>query len=1115
MGIRVALHHTTHYTYDRPVTLAPHVVRLRPAPHSRTPITAYSLKVSPSEHFLNWQQDPFGNWQARFVFPKLARELKVEVDLVADLTTINPFDFFLEEYAETVPFEYDAVTRQELLPYLAQLPGGPRFHQLVNRVRDDIVRPDRRTIDMLVDINQLVQRTLRYDIRMEPGVFSPEETLTRGHGSCRDFTWLAVNLFRHLGYAARFVSGYSIQLVADVKPVEGPVGVSEDVTDLHAWTEVYLPGAGWVGMDSTSGLFCGEGHIPLACTADPGSAAPITGSYTWSAEDEDDKVEEKFFFAMNVQRIEDRPRPTKPFSDAQWEQLIECGDRVERALVEGDVRLTLGGEPTFVSMDDPEGDEWNTAALGPTKRGFADRLARRLMKRFAPGGLLHHGQGKWYPGEPLPRWAFSCYFRRDGEPVWRDPQLFAEDERSYGHGEVQARAFMDALVARLGVDPAHVIPGYEDVFYYLWKERKLPVNVDPFDAKLDDEQERDRLRRIFQQGLSSVVGYALPLRAGYARDELRWSSGRWFLRDERMYLIPGDSPMGLRLPLDSLPWQAPVDVELQLPRDPIAPRTELPSRTALGEPRSLRVGTGAARRESGKQPAPPRGQSMSDLIRTALCIEPRGGTLRIFMPPVLALEEYLDLVACIEETAAHLSLPVQLEGYQPPRDHRLNQLQVTPDPGVIEVNIHPAHSWREVVSNTTALYEEARECKLATDKFMIDGRHTGTGGGNHITLGGPTPADSPFLRRPDLLRSLTGYWLNHPSLSYLFSGLFVGPTSQAPRVDEARHDSLYELDIAYDVLRNREDAPPPWLVDRVFRHLLVDVTGNTHRTEMCIDKLYSPDSSSGRLGILELRAFEMPPDVRMSCAAQLLVRGLLAKFWSEPYDQRTVRWGTTLIDRFMLPHFVMQDFRDVLRELNHAGFPFQESWFAPQYEFRFPLHGRVVADGVEIELRQAIEPWHVLGEQPGGGGTVRYVDSSVERLQVLVRNMTHPRHVVTCNGRRVPLHPTGTAGEYVAGVRYRAWQPATALHPTVPVHAPLVIDLLDAWSERSLGGCTYHVAHPGGRAHDVFPRNALEAESRRVARFFPFGHTVGHAPIPPLDRSEEFPLTLDLRRAPP
>jgi uncharacterized protein (DUF2126 family)/transglutaminase-like putative cysteine protease len=1111
MAIRVALSHVTHYQYDRPVQLGPHVVRLRPAPHSRTAVTAYSLKVTPGEHFLNWQQDPFSNWQARFVFPKLTKEFKVEVDLVADLTTINPFDFFLEEYAEKVPFSYEAALRRELIPYLEQKEEGPKFAELVERVRRDIMRPERRTVDVLVDVNQLIQRALRYDLRMEPGVFEPEETLTRGHGSCRDFSWLLVNVLRHVGFAARFVSGYSIQLRADQFAIDGPTGVLEDVTDLHAWTEIFLPGAGWVGLDATSGMFCGEGHIPLACTADPGSAAAITGSYGWHKNKEDDELEERFSFSMKVTRIEDRPRPTKPFSDAQWDALVACGDQVERALSAADVRLTMGGEPTFVSIDDPDGDEWNTTALGPTKRKYADELVRRLHRRFSPGGLLHHGQGKWYPGEPLPRWAFSSYFRKDGEPVWRDPALFATEVPVKRYGEPEANLFVRALAKRLGVGDKFVLPGYEDAFYYMWRERRLPINVDPFDSKLDDEMERARLRRVFQQGLDTTVGYLLPLKAGWERDRIAWTTGPWFVRDERLYLVPGDSPMGYRLPLDSLPWTLEGDAFAHYDRDYAAPRIKLPSRKELSEPKPNRA------QDAAKMPGlpPQKGESASSswLTRTAVCVEPREGTLHVFMPPLVMLEEYLDLTAAVEDTAADLGLVVRLEGYHPPQDPRLQRLQVTPDPGVIEVNIHPAGSWREVVSTTNALYEEARESRLATDKFMIDGRHTGTGGGNHITLGGPTPGDSPFLRRPDLLRSFTSYWLNHPALSYLFSGLFVGPTSQAPRIDEARNDSLYELDIAFGALPQRDGgAAAPWLVDRIFRHLLVDVTGNTHRTELCIDKLFSPDSGAGRQGLLELRAFEMPPDVRMSCAAQLLVRGLLAWFWREPYERPVVRWGTTLIDRFMLPHFVSQDFRDVVFDLSKAGFPFDLSWFAPQYEFRFPLVGRVAADGVELELRQAIEPWHVLGEQPGGGGTVRYVDSSVERMQVLVRNITSPRHVVSCNGRRVPLHPTGTAGEYVAGVRYRAWQAPTSLHPTVPPHAPLVFDILDEWSERSLGGCSYHVAHPGGRAHDQLPRNALEAESRRIARFFPFGHSQGSRPIPPVEKSGELPLTLDLRR---
>ena len=1151
MSIHVALKHVTRYRYDRRVALSPQVVRLRPAPHCRTPILAYSLKVEPAEHFINWQQDPFANYLARLVFPEKTTEFTVTVDLVAEMAVYNPFDFFLEPQAQQFPFAYDAAQRAELAPYLATEPLGPRL-------ADYLAAIERRpvpTIDFLVALNQRVQGDISYLIRLEPGVQTPEETLAKRSGSCRDSGWLLVQILRQLGLAARFASGYLIQLAPDEKALDGPSGAEVDFTDLHAWCEVFLPGAGWIGLDPTSGLLAGEGHIPLACTPQPGSAAPISGAV--------DKAEVEFGHEMSVTRIWESPRVTKPYTEAQWAEVLALGEQVDAQLRAGDVRLTMGGEPTFVSVDDRDGAEWNTEALGPTKRLRAQELVQRLRAEYGSGGFLHFGQGKWYPGEQLPRWALSIYWRADGQPCWQDPTLFADERENHQYDSRDAQRFMAALTRRLGLSDEFVQAGYEDTFYYLWRERRLPVNVDPFESRLEDEMERSRLRRVFQQGLDAVVGYVLPIKKAEGPELAGgpWVSGPWFFRDERMYLFPGDSPMGYRLPLESLPWVKSSDYPYHIEHDPFAPRASLPAAARLREQYAGQPGVpgyaphapGGGFAEGGTVgvqvwPAPGDGlppapglplsarperfQSAHWVTRTALCVEARdprrangpsaeaqgqaGGVLYVFMPPLQRLEDYLELLAAVEACCVELGVKIVLEGYGPPRDPRLKLLQVTPDPGVIEVNIHPAHSWGELVRHTEFLYEAARQSRLSSEKFMLDGRHSGTGGGNHFVLGGATPADSPFLRRPDLLASLLAYWHNHPALSYLFSGLFIGPTSQAPRVDEARDDQLRELEIALgEIARATEihgEAMPPWLVDRTLRNVLVDVTGNTHRSEFCIDKLYSPDSSTGRLGLLELRAFEMPPHARMSIVQQLLLRALVARFWRQPYREPLVRWGTALHDRCLLPSFVQMDFDDVLEDMGRAGYAFDAQWFAPHFEFRFPKIGEFSARGVHLSLRGALEPWHVMGEEGSAGGTVRYVDSSLERLELKVTGLIEPRHRITVNGVSLPLQPTGRAGEYVAGVRYRAWHPPSALHPTIGVHVPLVFDLVDTWMQRSLGGCQYHVAHPGGRNYQTLPVNAYEAESRRLARFFAMGHSAGRIEAAPPQPSLEFPFTLDLRR---
>jgi len=1125
MSIHAALHHKTHYRYDRLVTLGPQVVRLRPAPHCRARILSHSLRVTPAKHFLNWQQDPQSNYLARLVFPEPTREFLVEVDLVAEMAVFNPFDFFLEPQAERFPFQYDPSLDHELGPFRLKDPPGPLLAKLLAGLAGQLPAhagvaagtedPRPRTIDFLVGLNQRLWREIKYVIRLETGVQTPEETLAKASGSCRDSGWLLCQLLRHLGLAARFVSGYLIQLAPDAKSLDGPSGPERDVCDLHAWCEVFLPGAGWVGLDPTSGLLAGVGHIPLAATPDPQSAAPITGLV--------ETCECELSFEMAVTRIHESPRVTKPYTPEQWREIDSLGRQLDAELARQDARLTMGGEPTFVSIDDMDGPEWNTLALGPMKRRLADQLIKRLRGRFAPGALLHYGQGRWYPGEPLPRWALACYWRKDGEPIWENASLFADEAKNYGFGEKRAEAFIYALVERLGCGGKWVLPAFEDAWYYLWKERRLPANVDPFQSNLQDEMERARLAKVFEQGLDRTVGFLVPLRRGGPAEAPRWVSGPWFLRRERCYLLPGDSPMGFRLPLDSLPWVSAGDEPAVIERDPLEPRAPLPPRQAFlavpgpvraearGEPAGWPADRGTAGESDWPAREPRRGESAAWVGRTALCVEPREGRLHVFLPPAARLEDFLDCIAALEETAAGLDTPVVVEGYPPPFDARLNVLKVTPDPGVIEVNMHPTASWEEMVRQTEGLYEEARLSRLGTEKFMMDGRHTGTGGGNHIVLGGPTPADSPLLRRPDLLRSLVTYFQNHPSLSFLFSTLFIGPTSQTPRIDEARNDSLHELEVAFTQVPDRAGQAPPWLVDRLFRHLLIDASGNTHRAEFCIDKLYSPDLAGLRLGLLEMRAFEMPPHARMSLAQQLLLRALVAKFWQQPYRHRLVRWGTDIHDRWMLPHFVWSDFADVIQDLQGNGYPMKLEWFAPHFEFRFPELGDLEVRNIHLEVRQALEPWHVLGEEPGPGGTVRYVDSSLERVQVKARGLVDSRHAICVGGAALPLHPTGTNGEYVAGVRYRAWQPPSCLHPTLGVHAPLVFDIVDTWNGRSIGGCTYHVAHPGGRHYETFPVNAREAESRRLARFFRSGHTPGpmRPRIPPASR--EFAFTLDLR----
>ncbi|MGI8458012.1 MAG: DUF2126 domain-containing protein [Propionibacteriaceae bacterium] len=1103
MTTTVALQHTTTYRFDRPVGIGPHVVRLRPAPHTRTAVRSYSLQVAPAEHFLNWQQDPFGNYLARLVFPRPAQELSVSVSVVAELGSSNPFDFFVEPYAETYPFgfgdrsAYDPQLAADLEPYLrppddptprmdAWLAGLPE--------RYDALQTPRRTIDFLLGLNRAVYDTVAYSVRMEAGVQTPDVTLERAVGSCRDSAWLLVAALRAHGLAARFVSGYLVQLASDDPSTGGP---TEDFTDLHAWAEVYLPGAGWIGLDPTSALAAGEGHIPLAATPHPVSAAPITGAV--------DPCEVTLEFSNTVARVHEEFRPTKPYAEDQWAAVLALGDRVDARIAAQHLELTQGGEPTFVSVDDMTSPEWTVAADGDDKRAKAEALATKLFDRYAgAGGLVQRSQGKWYPGEPLPRWQIGLIWRVDGEPLWTDPALLADPAVSSRKGDhAAAEQLASALTADLGLPARQARPCYEDPLAALASEVRLPAGP----RTPDEDAGPDLVTRL--DALQHPVAWAIPLQPAWWSEG--WASADWRLRRGRIVLVPGDSPAGQRLPLDALAWQDPdfAGEESYLSRDaPLPTPADGPRPSAVVVP-------------PGEAPA-----------RTAVVVQARDGVVHVFLPPVEKLERFLELIDLLDRACAATGIPVVLEGYGPPPDPRIRQLLITPDPGVIEVNVHPTASWRELVELTETLYDDARELRLGAETFGHDGRHSGSGGGSHITLGGPEPAKSPLLRRPDLLVSLLTFWQHHPGLSYLFSGRFVGPTSQAPRVDEGRSEVLYELEIAFDEIDRLttgafderdevRESGRPWVVDRALRHLLTDLTGNTHRSEFCIDKLYSPDSLRGRLGLLELRGFEMAPHARMALVQSLLVRTILARVAEAPFRAPLVRWGTQLHERFLLPHGVAADVAAVVADLNAHGFAFETAWLDPFVAFRFPTVGASRIDEVTLELRTAIEPWQVLGEENSAAGTSRYVDSSVERLQVSLAGAVPGRHLLTCNGVPVPLTGTQDPAVQVGAVRFQAWQPWSALHPTIELQSPLVFDLVDVGSRVSLGGATYHVVHPGGRSYDSPPVNAAEAEARRARRFEPMGHTGGELDVTALlagQRAQQGPgprdyvMTLDLRR---
>ncbi|MGE0547767.1 MAG: transglutaminase family protein [Kofleriaceae bacterium] len=1069
--MRVLIQHRSKYAYQVPALLGPQVLRLCPADHARAKIDSYKLTIEP-EHRLHWQRDPHGNRLARVTFKAGQRveTLDIGVELAVDVRPVNPFDFLVDDRVKQMPFSYPDGLSGELAPFLDTSDPAYRIGRNATELLKSVPWSG-ATIEVLVKLNAAIRDQISYVIRDEPGVWTPEETVTNGRGSCRDVAVLLVSLLRARGIAGRFVSGYLVQLADEGMIPNEPKGVTRDVVDLHAWAEAYVPGAGWIGFDATSGLLCGEGHIPLAATASPASAAPLTGT--------SDSVAE-VTFSTTIARLGHEVRPTAPYPEAVWSELLAASDRADASLAAAGLEVWIGGEPTFTARDGQSRPEWQTGALGDDKWQRGRQLAAQLRDRLAPGGFVLHRMGKHYPGESLPRWALDVIGHRDTRVLW-PPRTLPDAGTT-----TSAREVGEAIANALGIAGA-LHPAYEDPWQLLRVEAQLPIEIDPRTAGLDDPEERRRLAAIIDRGVGSVVGWVMPLIC----DRGNWRSERWTFRRAQLFLVPGTSPIGLRLPLAALGPGGPS------PSWPAA-TVEDPRRELSREQQWMRAADSPI-----DSAAPQLG------VRTALAIEPRDGQLWVFVPPVATFDQHCQLIDSIDRARQITGHQIHLEGYPPPPAPERLRFSVTPDPGVVEVNVSPQASGRASAALHAEVFDAALSCGLTAERYLLDGRAVGSGGGNHVTIGGPTPDRSPWLQRPDLLASLITFIQHHPALSYAMTGMFVGPTSQAPRVDEARHDALDELELA---LPRLFASPPAWQIDALLRHLLVDVAGSTHRAEISIDKLLDPQTPHGRQGLVELRAFEMPPHPRMAAAQVVLVRAMLASFAAAPYHHPLVRWGGELHDKFLLGYWMWRDFEDVLGHLARHGIALPVAAFRPFVELRCPIVGTLQVGDAAIEVRNAIEPWHVLGEEVTATGTSRYVDSSMERIELRTFGLDEERYAVSVNGVAVPLRRAGGRDVRVAGVRFRAWCPLHALQPHLGIHHPVRIEVVDTWAKRGVAAAGYHVWHPEGRAFDAPPLTRVEAAARRAQRFTIEGPSASPR-LRSISPDPHHPYTLDLRRA--
>ena len=1098
MTLRLALTHRIESRFDQPVLPSTHWLRLRPAPHTRARVEAYSLRVEPGAHFINWLRDPYENHLARLDLPQPTSHLTLTVEVILELAVSDPFDFLVESFASSAPFEYPEQLRKELTPYLAPGASGPRFAAWLAQLD----RRPRYVIEFLDTINRAVQERIAVEATVRAGAIDVEALLASSRGAPWELAWLLTLSLRGVGLAARFVSGYRI--------IAGPATAAAAAASLHAWSEVFLPGAGWVGLDPATALFTNEHYVPLAGVPDPLGALPWVGDREARTEWQQEAV---------TARVLAPAAAPWPYADSVWSDLTALGRKIEQALRASDVALTVARSLSFVSVTDPAAPEWNTVALGPGKRHVAQALLAALRARAAPGGMLHVGQGEWYGGESLPRWRLSCCFRADGAPVWRDPARLAMPLADASAAPPDARALAEQLARALGLPASALLPAYEDGLHQAWRNGRVPVPA--------AEDLRDPLRRrALAERLSAVAGepagYVLPLRW----DEVSacWRSGTWVLRRARLYLAPGDSPLGYRLPLDSLAAEEDAD-------DPFVERCQFEPRAPLPELH----GEVSARLTQidavGAQVSPPADarSAAGAAPRTALCVQVRDAALHVFLPPVTHLEHYLELIAAIEAAAESLQVTVRLEGHEPPADHRLRRFTLDPDAGVLRLQLPETASWSEQVALLELAYEEAARLGLAAQRLLADGTRQPPGGGSAVILAGTTAADSPFLQRPHLLRSLIVYWQRHPSLSYFFATRMVGDGGRAPRPDEGRAETSYELGIALE--RIAPDARlPPWFPDRILRHLLADPAGDMRRAEWRVDELYDPARASRRLGRVTLRAFETAAHAQLAALQSLLVMALVARFVRVPDGRELVPWGAALHGRFLLPQPLWQDLDEVLRELAAVDLPLPLEWFAPFLELHFPVLGTVQIGAITLELRVAHESCPVLAEEATSAGVVRFVDSANERAQVRVTGLAPGRYVLACNGRRVPMQPGGAHDELIAGVRYKTANPQATLHPTTPVLTALVFDLIDTWSGRAVGGCTYVIPpRPGvggpvaispgvaegegsGRRPEVRAAAPRFVPPRGVpGRFLPHGSALGPMTHPPAETGAGH--VLDLTRA--